>query len=367
MTGLRSSGYDHFLLGAGQFVANLDLDSLHDLDDLRAALARETWRGENVLGMTRGGGQFVVHRSCEYVKIDGQQVRRRGTLFVDKLDGFFTGVMVEVRRENIARLAAIAEGGNGFVFSSPSMTSLAWIGPLADGRMVVIECQNPAGAAEMALTFADTQTGQIPFELHAEHAADDPDEVAPFRIIFFEDECAIETITGSALDVTCAADGQIKRLYQVYTPIQSGEGDPSADNIRPFVGHPYATGTVIIDGDPLPAVVGIHVDDCNNVPAPCLFGYRLDRIEGILYKTHEYYHPYMGEDLPGPWLSDRDVMSDDTPLPTRGADVVALLPRPKRYRVLCGPAPRQISEGEQLAITCDDAALQLMVVLPLEA
>ena len=52
-----------------------------------------------------------------------------------------------------------------------------------------------------------------------------------------------------------------------------------------------------------------------------VYGGSLDVLSGTLTVTHEYIESYDGEELPGAWISDRDVYEEGT-VPTTGAQVV---------------------------------------------
>lgn len=364
ITAARAAGMTHLLLGAGMLVANFDFDALHDLDDLDTAIARAVWDGHDILGLTTGGGQLLINRRLHRPQIEGQPFSVRGLVFCSSLEASLSGALLELSRDNLSRFVSFA--GDGIAFGLPALRSVAWVGELADKRRVVIEIMNGA-TTDLMISFADKKEAYIPFELYAASDQRDGADVAPVRIVFYNSIGDTVTLGGSPVSVTGLADGQVKRLWQIYTPRQDGEGVPGPDNLRPLVGHPYAWGTVSIDGEPLNAVRGILVDDCLNVPAPRLFGYRIDRINGILYKTHEYLPRYDGRWLPGAWLSDRDLQGPETPQPTPGAEVCWALEKPLRYRILGGPAPRAITAGEQLTVSCDDEALELAVVIPTEA
>lgn len=107
------------------------------------------------------------------------------------------------------------------------------------------------------------------------------------------------------------ADGQYIKVYHA----QSGALDISNANMQIELGS-TATDFAEYQGTAYPITLS---DTC--------YGGTLDVTSGVLTVTHGYIASYDGEDLPGAWISDRDVYAEGT-TPTTGAEVVYELAEP---------------------------------------
>ena len=63
---------------------------------------------------------------------------------------------------------------------------LAWVGDLADGRLVLIELDNAFNTADFSLSFTDKGEGTMAFEFHARQDDVNDYDNAPFRAVFFD-------------------------------------------------------------------------------------------------------------------------------------------------------------------------------------
>ena len=193
---IRSDGFKNLQLNAGIFLLNFDYSSIDDADELKAAVQAAITAGTNLLGMTRGGGTFTITREVRTPEVDGRRYAFKGDKFVDSMDGYLSGTLIEFTPENIKRVMSTAD-----ITTSGSKTTitfhtaidadtdyidhLCWIGDIAGGGYVLIEIDNAFNTADFSLTFADKNEGTIPFEFHA-HQGDVLDyDNLPCRIIYF--------------------------------------------------------------------------------------------------------------------------------------------------------------------------------------
>lgn len=198
---IRTDAFKHLQLNAGIFLVNFDHSSITDATALKAALATEITSGQNILGVTRGGGSFNVAREPRTPEVDGTRYPFKGQDFIDSVDAYLAGTLLEVNPENLKRLLGTGEvtkSGKKTVVTMHTavnpetdyIDSLVWIGDIADGSLVMIELDNAFNTADFSLTFADKNEGTMPFEFHArQDNVLDYDE-APFRAIFFEPAAA---------------------------------------------------------------------------------------------------------------------------------------------------------------------------------
>lgn len=136
----------------------------------------------------------------------------------------------------------------------------------------------------------------------------------------------IQTATGNPAYFDDGADSVLMKSVTIaITPVQGGGGVPSPDNIRPISGREVATlyHSDIDTSDPTEYSVDLS-------EAETVYGGSLEVISGTLTVTHGYIESYSGEELPGAWISDRDVYTEGT-LPSFGAQVVYELVTPNQY------------------------------------
>ena len=136
----------------------------------------------------------------------------------------------------------------------------------------------------------------------------------------------IQTATGNPAFFDDGADSTTTKSVTIaITPIQGGGGVPSPDNIRPISGREVVTlyHSDIDTSDPTEYSIDLS-------EAETVYGGSLEVISGTLTVTHGYIESYSGEELPGAWISDRDVYTEGT-LPSFGAQVVYELVTPDQY------------------------------------
>lgn len=195
---IRSAGFENLQLNAGIFLIDFDYSSITTAAALKTAVAAQITAGTNILGMTRGGGTFTITREVRTPEVDGRRYAFKGDKFVDSMDGYLSGTLVEITPENIQRVMSTADattsgGKTTITFHTAIDTDtdyidhLCWVGDIADGRYVLIEIDNAFNTADFSFTFADKNEGTIPFEFHA-HQGDvlDYDDL-PCRIVYFAD------------------------------------------------------------------------------------------------------------------------------------------------------------------------------------
>lgn len=194
-TALRSETFDNLQLNAGVLLKNFEYDAATDATALKTAIAAAITAG-NILGATRGGGEFHVTRETRNPEIDGLRYNYKGGSFVDSADAYLTATLVEVTPDNIADLLATGEATTSgkkttvkmrtAIGTSDYLTNLCWAGDLSDGRLVLIVLKNALNTADFTLTFQDKNEGTLAAEFHAHQANFDDYDYAPFEVVFFD-------------------------------------------------------------------------------------------------------------------------------------------------------------------------------------
>lgn len=194
---IRSEAFENLQLNAGAFLVDFDHSSITDATALKTAIAAALDTPAKILGVTRGGGSFHVTREMRTPEVDGMRYPFKGADFVDSVDAYLSGTLLEVVPDNFKRLL-----GTGTATTSGKKTtitmrtaintqtdyidSLVWVGDLADGRAVMIELDNAFNTADFELTFTDKGEGTMTFEFHARQENVTDYDTAPFRVIFFD-------------------------------------------------------------------------------------------------------------------------------------------------------------------------------------
>ena len=197
---IRSDAFNNLQLNAGVFLVNYDYSSITDSTALKTAIATAISTPANILGVTRGGGSFTVTRETRTPEVDGMRYPFKGADFVDSVDAYLSGTLLEVVPNNFKLLLGtgdVATSGkkttitmHTAVQSTDYITHLCWVGDLADGRAVLIELDNAFNTADFSLTFTDKGEGTMTFEFHARQASVADYDNAPFRVVFFDNPAA---------------------------------------------------------------------------------------------------------------------------------------------------------------------------------
>lgn len=212
---IRTEAFKKLQLNAGIFLENFDYSSIADADAMKTAIAAAVSDGSTILGVTRGGGSFTVTREIRTPEVDGIRYPFKGQDFIDSVDAYLSGTLLEATPDNFRRMLGTADvdvSGKKTTLTmhtavdvdSDYIPKLCWIGDLADGRLVLIELDNAFNTSDFSLTFTDKGEGTMTFEFHArQENVSDYDE-APFRVVFLE-----TAGTSTALTVGSAAGSAV--------------------------------------------------------------------------------------------------------------------------------------------------------------
>ena len=194
---IRADAFQNLQLNAGIFLVDFDHSNIADAAALKTAIKAALSDDTKILGVTRGGGTFTVTREQRTPEVDGMRYPFKGSDFVDSADAYLSGTLLEVTPNNFKRLL-----GTGDLVTSGKKTTLtmhtavdpdtdyinhlAWVGDVADGRLVMIELDNAFNTQDFSLTFTDKGEGTFTFEFHARQADVLDYDTAPFRVIWFD-------------------------------------------------------------------------------------------------------------------------------------------------------------------------------------
>ena len=222
MTPIRSSSYRNLQLNAGLLFCGyaISADTALELkEEIESILSiRDADEQANIirtgastliahytsgcLGITRGGGSFVVNQETRQTEADGVRYRFKGDTVVDSVDAQLTGTLLELTPGNLKRVLAgtakktllpavntkiVHQTYTSLRVRNPYLKHLTWVGDLLDGRYVMIHFNWAMNTSGMNLTFTDKGEATMPFEFHAFQAQVEDYNVAPFDISFFRD------------------------------------------------------------------------------------------------------------------------------------------------------------------------------------
>ena len=187
---IREETFENLQLNAGIFLKEFDYSSIADATALKTAIASAITAGTKLLGATRGGGSFVVTRSIREAEVDGKRYGFVGDKYVDSVDARLSTTLIEMTAQNIVDAFGSATATTSgkkttiklgtAIGTDAYMSSLCWVGDLADGRLVLINLDNALNTADFTLTFTDKGEGTLPVEFHAHQDDVNDYDYAPF-------------------------------------------------------------------------------------------------------------------------------------------------------------------------------------------
>ena len=220
---IRQETFENLQLNAGIFIKDFDYASYADSDALKEGVRSAILAGTNILGATRGGGQFVATREIRSPEVDGMRYGFKGSDFVDSVDAYLSTTLVEVTIASIkACLGSAVSTTSGkkttikmktAIEAADYMTNLCWVGDLADGRLVLICLQNALNTADFNLTFTDKGEGTLAGEFHARQANVSDYDYAPFEIVYFETSGNMGSLTVTSTAGTSVGGTKLSTTY----------------------------------------------------------------------------------------------------------------------------------------------------------
>lgn len=204
VTPCRRETFQKLVLNAGAFLMNWDYSQYQTAAEMKAAL-KTVLKDENyVLGATRGGGTFVVSGEIREPDVDGKRYRFKGGAFVDSVDAYLGGTLVEIRPDNFAKVLATGEVETSGVMHTLTMHTaiqdadyiphLIWVGDVSGGGLIIIDIANALNNNGVTLTFNDKNEATVPFEMHAYQEDVEDYDYAPFKVIWVDELGAIDCV-----------------------------------------------------------------------------------------------------------------------------------------------------------------------------
>lgn len=213
LSALREDTFKNLQLNVGLFVKDFDYEDITDAGALLDAIEDELESGTNLLGVTRGGGNFSVSREMRNPQIDGLRYRYKGGTFVDSADPYLSTTLVETTPENFASGfgGEVTTSGKKATVRMPTaikpsayLSNLCWIGELNDGQMVMIVLYNALNTADFTFTFQDKGEGSMGVEFHGCQSGVKDYDYAPFEVIFLYPDGDM-----GSLEITSAAGSAV--------------------------------------------------------------------------------------------------------------------------------------------------------------
>lgn len=196
LSALRPETFDRLQLNVGIFIKNFKTTALATTDaaGLLTAIVAALSAGTDILGATRGGGQFTVGREMRDPEVDGLRYAYKGGKIVDSADPQLSTTLVEVTPDSFASAlgGTISKNGNITTVRMPTalgddayLDDLCWVGDLADGQLVMICLYNAVNTADFTFTFQDKGEGSYGVEFHGTQNNVLDYDYAPFEVDFF--------------------------------------------------------------------------------------------------------------------------------------------------------------------------------------
>ena len=199
LTAWRPATFENLQLNAGVFLFGFNASGYKTAAELEDAVLAALEAGTDIMGTTVGDGTFVAEPEIRNIEGNGRRYDVVGSTVIDSWSCRLTGTMKEVNPENFKRALITAESvKDGNVTTLTIRTDIAktdyipklcWVGDTSKG-FVMIELDNVLNIAGMTFTFTDKGEGSVPFEFKAHVADIAAQNMAPARILFFDEAAA---------------------------------------------------------------------------------------------------------------------------------------------------------------------------------
>ena len=155
--------------------------------------------GEIPVGLTRGGGQFVVEKEFRNIEADGDRGPVKGRINQDKATPKLTVNALEVITENIPKMYAAvkstkaSEGqktivtGKGKIEDSDYNDMVKWTGKTKGGRSVVIKLYNAINLENFDWSLADKDEVVAALTFTGCYLEDSPEDYEPWDIEYLDE------------------------------------------------------------------------------------------------------------------------------------------------------------------------------------
>lgn len=156
--------------------------------------------GETPVGLTRGGGQFVVEKEYRNIEADGDRGPVKGRINQDKSTPKLTVNALEVITENIPKMYAAVKStkalegqktvvtGKGKIEDSDYNDMVKWTGKTKGGRSVVIKLYNAINLENFDWSLADKDEVVAALTFTGCYLEDSPEGYEPWEIEYLDEE-----------------------------------------------------------------------------------------------------------------------------------------------------------------------------------
>ena len=155
--------------------------------------------GETQVGLTRGGGQFVVEKEYRNIEADGDRGPVKGRINQDKSTAKLTVNALEVITENIPKMYAAVKStkalegqktivtGKGKIEDSDYNDMVKWTGKTKGGRSVVIKLYNAINLENFDWSLADKDEVVAALTFTGCYLEDSPEGYEPWEIEYLDE------------------------------------------------------------------------------------------------------------------------------------------------------------------------------------
>lgn len=166
INGISASTAQHFLLDAGAFFKDFDVDT----DTVATAKT-----AGKLIGATKGGGLFRAVPTWRTIEVDGARGKVKGTEILDAWEVTLEANVVEVTTETINLALSVVEEsdhkegtytkveGRNCIQLTDYVDNITWVGTLSGSEdPVIIQVYNALNNKGLELTMEDKNEGVIP-------------------------------------------------------------------------------------------------------------------------------------------------------------------------------------------------------------
>ena len=191
-SGFRKETKEHLLMDSGLFLKNFKYVESGDI----ITAIEEAKASGNVLGATKGGGEFSAVATVRQIEVDGVKGRAKGLEVIDAWEVYLKANVLEATCDTIkaALCAATVDtetdatydiiSGKSSIDDSDYLDNITWVGNLSGSdKPVIIQVYNALNTDGLKLTVQDKNEATIPMTFYGHYTEDDLD-TPPFDIYY---------------------------------------------------------------------------------------------------------------------------------------------------------------------------------------
>lgn len=201
-SGFRKETKEHLVLDAGLFLKNFTYTANENIVEVITKAKADG----NLLGATKGGGEFSAVAAIRQIEVDGVKGRAKGLETIDSWEVYLKANVLEATCETIKAALCAAKvdsesdttyniiTGKGVIDDEDYLENITWVGNLSGSdKPVIVQVYNALNTDGLKLTVQDKNEATIPMTFHGHYTHDDL-ENPPFKIYYPKGDTATNAV-----------------------------------------------------------------------------------------------------------------------------------------------------------------------------